>query len=109
MFYDVDKNSVFNKEKIGTVQDAIFEHVKSGSIWKDIYIGPTDDPFPGVPVNGLGDLVANYFLSWFEGTIIVPESGSYSFYLSSDDGSRFFIDGNPVSDWYRNVKKGESV
>jgi predicted esterase len=32
----------------------------------------------------------------FEGFIFIPEAGTYTFYTSSDDGSRLFINGNSV-------------
>ncbi len=35
----------------------------------------------------------------FEGTLIVPETGSYTFFLDSDDGSRLTIAGNKVLEY----------
>ena len=32
----------------------------------------------------------------FEGTLVVPEDGKYTFHLDSDDGSRLLVDGEPV-------------
>ncbi|MBE2283688.1 MAG: hypothetical protein IAE77_09560 [Prosthecobacter sp.] len=38
----------------------------------------------------------NEFGVVFTGTLDAPKKGSYRFYLSSDDGSRLFIDGNEI-------------
>lgn len=35
----------------------------------------------------------------FEGTLIVPEAGAYTFYLDSDDGSRLTVAGNKVLEY----------
>lgn len=35
----------------------------------------------------------------FEGTLIVPETGRYTFFLDSDDGSRLLIDGKKVLEY----------
>ena len=34
----------------------------------------------------------------FEGLVVVPEDGVYGFFLTSDDGSRLFIDDELVAD-----------
>jgi hypothetical protein len=34
----------------------------------------------------------------FTGYVTVPTSGVYTFYLSSDDGSRMYLDNNPIID-----------
>ena len=35
----------------------------------------------------------------FEGVLVVPEDGSYTFSLDSDDGSRLSIDGKPIAEY----------
>src|SRR5262249_42352192 len=35
----------------------------------------------------------------FEGTLIVPEAGRYTFFLDSDDGSRLTVDGKKVIEY----------
>lgn len=47
-------------------------------------------PLPGNP-NG-----TNYFMSVWEGFIVIPTTGSYTFYVSSDDGERTWL-GNVTS------------
>lgn len=41
-------------------------------------------------------LRANNFAVKYEGFITIPQTGSYTFYLKSDDGSRLYIDNNLV-------------
>jgi PA14 domain len=50
--------------------------------------GPT---FPGTKLD-------NHFAIRWTGKIKVPEDGTYTFYLESDDGSRLLIDGKQVVD-----------
>jgi beta-glucosidase len=50
------------------------------------------------PVAGLGS--TNYSVKW-TGTLTPPTTGSYTFALSSDDGSRLFINGQQVIDNWR--------
>lgn len=38
----------------------------------------------------------NQFAFIFEGFILIPEDGNYTFFTSSDDGSRLFINGNSL-------------
>ena len=40
--------------------------------------------------------VPNYFGLWFKGYIQVPADGLYTFYLSSNDGSYFYLDGKEL-------------
>ncbi|MBK6284637.1 MAG: hypothetical protein IPF54_20180 [Draconibacterium sp.] len=40
----------------------------------------------------------DYFAFIFSGLINIPESGAYTFYTASDDGSKLFIDGYEVVD-----------
>ncbi len=48
---------------------------------------------------GLGmQMRANYFALKFEGNINLSQSGTYTFYLQSDDGSKLYIDNNLVVD-----------
>ena len=35
----------------------------------------------------------------FEGTLVVPKDGTYTFYLDSDDGSRLFVAGQTIVDY----------
>lgn len=49
----------------------------------------TDSVFAG---SGLAELVG----AVFEGYVVVPVNGSYTFFLESDDGSRLVVDGVPV-------------
>lgn len=49
---------------------------------------------------GVPDLPVDGFSVRWEGTLQVPETAEYVFYLGSDDGSRLFIDGeNILGDW----------
>ncbi len=41
----------------------------------------------------------DYFNFEFNGYLFVQQAGNYYFYLNSDDGSRLYIDGNPVVDF----------
>jgi beta-glucosidase len=50
------------------------------------------------PIAGLGS--TNYSVKW-TGTLTPPTTGTYTFALSSDDGSRLFIDGKQVIDNWR--------
>ncbi|MGH3416246.1 MAG: glycoside hydrolase family 3 N-terminal domain-containing protein, partial [Actinocrinis sp.] len=50
------------------------------------------------PIAGLGS--TNYSVKW-TGTLTPPTTGSYTFALTSDDGSRLFINGQQVIDNWR--------
>lgn len=47
-----------------------------------------EEGFPGVPN------LYEWFAIQAKSTLIIPESGEYTFYLSSDDGSILYLDGN---------------
>lgn len=44
----------------------------------------------------VGPLRDNYYGVEFEGYVLIEEAGEYRFYLSSDDGSRLYINGHEV-------------
>ncbi|MEK6967344.1 MAG: malectin domain-containing carbohydrate-binding protein [Nanoarchaeota archaeon] len=52
-----------------------------------IDLSPTDSGFFGAPFK-------DNFAVQFNGLLTIDEDGTYEFYLSSDDGSQLFIDGN---------------
>ncbi|MBC8003448.1 MAG: hypothetical protein H7X97_12745 [Opitutaceae bacterium] len=58
---------------------------------KIIKFESTQEAFPGTT------LVDHFYIRW-TGKIQIPKDGKYAFYLSSDDGSRLFIDGKQVVD-----------
>ena len=58
---------------------------------KQINFASTLEAFPGTK------LVDNFYVIW-TGKIRIPEDGTYSFFLESDDGSRLFIGGAQVVD-----------
>jgi hypothetical protein len=58
---------------------------------KQINFASTLDAFPGTK------LVDNFYVVW-TGKIRIPDDGTYTFFLESDDGSRLFIDGSQVVD-----------
>lgn len=73
-----------------------FSKLKSqGSIYTDCWNVPARDFTSGFPG------VTNRF-EWFaldyQGTIYVPKAGEYGFHLSSDDGSRLYLDDKLVVD-----------
>ncbi len=45
-----------------------------------------------------GNVPPDFFGLAFEGVIDIPEDGIYTFYTSSDDGSRLYLDGNLLVD-----------
>ena len=56
---------------------------------KTINFESTQEAFPGT------ELVDSFYVRW-TGNLRIPKDGKYIFFLESDDGSRLFIDGNPV-------------
>ncbi|MCD6488108.1 MAG: beta-glucosidase [Desulfurococcales archaeon] len=52
-----------------------------------------DNPAPGVP--------SEFFAIMWKGFLYIPRTGEYRFYLTSDDGSRLWIDGQLVIDAWK--------
>jgi hypothetical protein len=58
---------------------------------KDINVDAGDGNWPGT------ELAEHFYIRW-TGKIRVPKDGKYTFFLTSDDGSRLFIDRQQVVD-----------
>ena len=61
-----------------------------------------DINFDSSPVCGIYD----DFVVKFEGFITAPETGSYTFYMHGDDGTRVYLDGQMVENFWRDTGNG---
>jgi len=81
------------RSMLSDVRDTVFQAAKpdfQGQV-ANLNFPPTDKAFAGSPFN-------SEFLAQFSGNIFVPITGTWTFFLSSDDGSRLYIDGSQVVD-----------
>ena len=77
--YKIDENSIFLPN---------FRSYKPVETGRVLEISTNNVPLPR----------PSYVAALFEGTITIPKDGKYRFYLSSDDGSKLYINGNLVVD-----------
>ena len=62
----------------------------------NVSLRPCEQGFPGFP--GLGINIIENFAIRFRGRLNIATAGTYNFALSSDDGSRLYINGNLIID-----------
>jgi hypothetical protein len=96
-----------DKTILSDVRETVFKSAKpifEGQV-ANLNFAPTNTAFAG-------SRLASDFLAQFSGGIFVPISGSWTFYLKSDDGSRLYIDGSQVIDndgFHGMIEKSGSV
>jgi hypothetical protein len=87
-----NESQVVDKERIESVKEQLLDEIKSSLIYGEVFIRSSKDPFRGAPLDHDGNPIHEHFFSSFQGILMVPETGHYSFYLTSDDGAQFFVD-----------------
>eukprot|EP01138_Halocafeteria_seosinensis_P000303 gb/GECG01000312.1/.p1 GENE.gb/GECG01000312.1/~~gb/GECG01000312.1/.p1 ORF type:complete len:471 (+),score=18.84 gb/GECG01000312.1/:1-1413(+) len=83
---------------INQIEENTASRGSSEVVYNKLDIGPTTDPWPGIPLGPSGNPVSNLFFAHFSSLLNVPETGKYQIYLTSDDGSNLYIDGEKVLD-----------
>jgi hypothetical protein len=78
---------------LSDLRGTLFQNIKpdfQGQV-SNLNFPPTDKAFAGSPFS-------SEFLAQFSGNVFVPITGTWTFFLSSDDGSRLYVDGSQVVD-----------
>ncbi len=86
-FFDNDGIS-FNAASMPTLIDRVPDHVRLESSFQN---SASSQAYPG-----LDDRFKNDWGARFSGLIDVPETGNWTFYLTSDDGSELWVDGQSL-------------
>ena len=95
--YQFDHNKVEDHFKVQSAREQIIQGTRNSVAWKELDVKTGGgEPWPDAPVDKDGNKVHEYFFARFHGLLDVPKDGDYEFHLTSDDGSKLFIDGQLV-------------
>jgi hypothetical protein len=92
------EEQVEDKRSVNSAREQILEDTRSTFSLNEVDISTGyGEAWPVPPIDSDGEKVDKYFFGRVQGMVDVPVTGQYKLYLTSDDGSILYIDGERVS------------